>query len=582
MAEGPIIGGVPKAPKNHGYEEYCWIIAHLASAERYSHTLLLDESKSSRRRRSLTETPLFMAFESVDGSCVSFNDFFQRRPMGRNQMIFWETEGQDKDTAFKSWTKLRDFVTKIHRLRNNETAAWRKVLPQEAIKKKRDFVKEFGDPFKHLSIDQIEIFLARCDENLLLLESDTPSEEMSGGIDLRSREKSLREYMRKATRPVRTPALLINIKLNKNHEFIEYSKYRQERGTAILETRPIHAFENPYLLVETTLLDDNSRFSLDGKGTALDEEWGEGGRTFAEAINERMASYTRIEIETTTQNLHIDWLPRASPWPPSIDTLHFIQSLGKVKRFLTENGVSAPRVISDIGCGTGILGLSLADLYKKTVSHVFYTDNREKCPYLAEHNHNRHQWKDSQPAAVPLVGSHFSPFRNFYYNADSPEQRRTAKLGLDQDIIVCAPPYIPTSGKTLQTSHGAIDTGLLLDLVNFPLFSRTMILLASSLCKLEIEGLCEEIRRMLAKFGRRRINLLQKRISTRWAPFRVVAINDSSLDYLVKEKGLIRLPKDHTERNRLIKSTGIPTDVRDFKFWHQLQIYAFTLKHEAP
>mgnify|MGYP001568135804 CR=1 FL=1 len=577
MPEGPAVGGVSGQPKNHGYLEYCEILRRLAAVQTFSDSILLDESQEISSRRK--ETPFYKAFqadsiwEQKGRISPVFKRIFTKRPRGPQQMKEWEATGVSLIQARHAWRNLRGLIEKAIRLHSNDKATWRQALPHGwRPPKDKTFSDLFRNPFHHLTKEDLEIQLSICGEHLLLIDVQSEPEELRTQVDLHAREPLLRGFFKLATES--PPKLTIRvISKNDGKRRIEFARTRSAAGANTSSTlERLHSQDDPYLLTESTSIDP--RFSLGGD-TPTDQ-------SIADTLIKLMEScYTRFAVATPWQNLEVDWFPRISPWPPSIDSFHLLWNIKRVQGFLSKFGVKSPKVISDIGCGTGILGLALADLNQGSVTNVFYTDNRERSPYLAEYNHERHPWRGKRPKATPLVGTHFSPFRSLYYGGASPVEKKLGELALQSDVIVCCPPYIPSSAQMLQTTHGAVDTGLLLELAAFPLFSSpnsALILLASSICDKEIGCLKEEIGRM-GQLGRGRSRKLHHEcVSRRWAPFRVPTLSDRSIENLVSNGRIVDLEGRPSLLGEQYLQARFPADSRDFRYWHQLQVHCFAVR----
>jgi len=233
-------------------------------------------------------------------------------------------------------------------------------------------------------------------------------------------------------------------------------------------------------------------------------------------------------IRINYHDLIIYWQCHNSLWPPSIDTLHLINIL-KSKKYHEK----LIRTVTDIGSGTGILGIWLAK-FNKNVTDITFTD-----------------W-----LLLPLLYSYFNTYNNYIncnkrfllgLNTDWMGDNKKSK----RDLIICNPPYLPDLGYSKILAQSTVaGTDLLTHMIKYyNHFGNELVISFSNLALSEANKVAKS----------KGINLENCQLGSYRVPFRLpkVFANLEYIDKLVKQRGL--------EYNK---------DEKVYEYWHTINVYS--------
>ncbi len=233
--------------------------------------------------------------------------------------------------------------------------------------------------------------------------------------------------------------------------------------------------------------------------------------------------YTLLGRNTIIKFHNIRILWNEPVWPPSIDSLLFAKKLREMN-YLQRN----IKLIADMGCGTGFLGLYLAK-NNKNIRRVYAVDINPLALKLTEYNFKI----NGLHKKVQTILS--NGFENL-------------KISKKLDLIICNPPYIPLPDfcikdyKNKTISFAGID--LLKEiLLNSSKYTKELIILYSNLSLKKVQNI------KIKNINERKI------IMTKEIPFRIPFIiqNKKWLNYLLKN-GLKIKKKSY------------------YKYWHKIII----------
>jgi SAM-dependent methyltransferase len=234
-------------------------------------------------------------------------------------------------------------------------------------------------------------------------------------------------------------------------------------------------------------------------------------------------------VEIEYKSLKIYWKNLRTLWPPSIDSLHFVNLIDK------HVPLKQLRSILDVGSGTGFLGIYL--FHKKGI-------------------------KDRVVLSDLFLTPLFSSLYNAYVNLSSKLFRSvviTASNGLDYfieqnknrfDLIVCAPPYLPHLNEPSILSLDAVAGTYLMEdvIVRGGKLSNSLMICYSSLAEPEFQRAINKAKKL---YGRLNVTYLAEVK----VPFRVIhaLLNEKYMKSLLsnRRKYLIEGPQDSP-----------------FKYWH--------------
>jgi len=254
-------------------------------------------------------------------------------------------------------------------------------------------------------------------------------------------------------------------------------------------------------------------------------------------------AFNRGLVKIKYDNIEIFWRDLPSLWPPSIDSLYFV-------KILKENcGIDIKRAkkILDVGAGTGFLGLYIFKNLVNNIENITYSDL----------------------CLTPL----FSSLYNSYFNLGVNGVKRSnfvMSSGLTEfikknekfDVIVCAPPYLPTftpdidSGKVLLFEQTVAGTYLLDDVItNGGSICKTLILSYSNIATPEYEISIERAK----KWHDLRDNKI-KTIGEIEVPFRVThaLYKEDYMKKLLNYRKKYFIEKEDSEDS-------------PFKYWHKIK-----------
>jgi len=247
-------------------------------------------------------------------------------------------------------------------------------------------------------------------------------------------------------------------------------------------------------------------------------------------------------VEIIYDNVNIFWKSLKTLWPPSIDSLYFAKilkdeccyDLGRAKKIL------------DIGAGTGFLGLYLFKNYNN-IENVTFLDL-----FL-----------------TPLFSSLYNSFLNLDYNnfkktnfviSSGLKNKEKIKKKFGRfDIIICAPPYLPSLGMENKLSDNVVSgTHLLRDIIiNGGEICNKIIICYSSIATEEYEDSIKIAKKSWP-------NMEEELIEEKEVPFRVLHALENK-DYMKK---LLNEKKEY-----IIEKTDSP-----FKYWHKIKYYIIEYK----
>lgn len=165
-----------------------------------------------------------------------------------------------------------------------------------------------------------------------------------------------------------------------------------------------------------------------------------------------------------------------SIWPPSIDTLYFLQFVRNNKKLICKNDI---KYLIDIGSGTGILAIYLKKIIP-SIEKVTFTDINPEAIKLSKYNYIRNF--DSTNDAEFIIGKGTQALKKSSF--DYPKEKT---------LLICMPPYLAYpetwEGKTIKKiTYSAIKgIDLLKDfLENYNTFAHNVIIGFSSLAGIPI------------------------------------------------------------------------------------------------
>ena len=238
-------------------------------------------------------------------------------------------------------------------------------------------------------------------------------------------------------------------------------------------------------------------------------------------------------VNIKSNGIEIFWKDLRNLWPPSIDSIYFIEDL-KINNYDSKLFTSA----IDIGCGTGYLGIWLAK-NNNHIREIHFTD-----------------W-----LLLPLIVS--------YYNSKLNLNNKTNcyfELGLNTswllnkenfqilDLAICNPPYLPliTGREKFGLEMTVAGTELLCDFVsNWHKIAKEAVVSFSDIASKEVNIACQKNDTTLIPLGEKR--LIPFRINEAYA-------EDGYISRLLSDKRI------EFKRNNA------------FPYWHSVQSYRLEKK----
>jgi transcriptional regulator with XRE-family HTH domain/SAM-dependent methyltransferase len=222
-------------------------------------------------------------------------------------------------------------------------------------------------------------------------------------------------------------------------------------------------------------------------------------------------------IEIQFDELGFLWKRSEEFWPPSMDTFTMLLDLEKASVF---NHLYSK--VIDIGCGTGILGISLARRNPQ-VTHVAFSDWLLTPLFYTAMNWVRNIPNPTKRAFYPLLG-----LNNKWVNKSEVTNFQLA---------ICNPPYLPVPAqfKNINISSTVAGTELLERFIeNSSTIANDSYVSFSHLAKPEADA--------SAKRSRKR---LQPIAESRLVPFRMPQVfgHLRYINWLIKHRGLIYEPR---------------------------------------